>query len=60
MVGVLASVSAGSGKEKTAVKQGTLRETRQGLAADLSEQLVEAFRKRVTIKTYPDLLRDRI
>ncbi len=60
VVGVLASVSPGSGKEKTAVKQGTLRETRQGLAADLSEQLVDAFRQRVTIKTYPDLLRDRI
>ncbi|MFB3055017.1 MAG: hypothetical protein ACE1ZY_06800, partial [Alphaproteobacteria bacterium] len=60
VVGVLASISAGAGKQKTAVAKGTLREIRQGMAADLSEQLVKAFRQRVTIKTYPDLLRDRI
>lgn len=60
LVGVLASVSAGAGKQKSAVAKGTLREIRQGMAADLSEQLVKAFRQRVTIKSYPDLLRDRI
>ena len=60
VVGVLASVSAGAGKQKAAVAEGTLREIRQGMAADLTEQLLEAFRRRVTIKTYPDLLRDRI
>jgi peptidyl-prolyl cis-trans isomerase D len=60
VVGVLASVSAGAGKEKTAVEKGVLEEIRQGLTADLSAQLVDAFRQRFTIKTYPDLLRDRL
>ena len=60
VVGVLASVSAGTGKEKTAVEKGVLREIRQGIAADLSDQLVGAFRQRFTIKTYPNLLRDRL
>jgi len=60
VVGVLASVSAGSGKEKTAIEKGVLQEIRQGIATDLSDQLVKAFRQRFTIKTYPDLLRDRL
>jgi peptidyl-prolyl cis-trans isomerase D len=60
VVGVLTTVSAGSGKEKTAIEKGTQGEIRQGLAADLSTQLIDAFRKRFTIKTYPDLLRDRL
>lgn len=60
VVGVLASVSAGAGKQKAAVAEGTLRQIRQGMAADLTAQLLQAFRQRVTIKTYPDLLRDRI
>jgi peptidyl-prolyl cis-trans isomerase D len=60
VVGVLASVSAGAGDEKTAVEKDLLQEIRQGLAADLSEQLVKAFRQRFTIKTYPNLLRDRL
>ena len=60
VVGVLASVSAGAGKDKTAIEKGVLQEIRRGLAADLSAQLVEAFRQRFTIKTYPNLLRDRL
>ncbi len=60
VIGVLKTVSAGSGKEKTAIEKGTQGEIRQGLAADLSAQLIEAFRKRFTIKTYPELLRDRL
>ena len=60
VVGVLASVSAGNGNEKAAVEKEVLQEIRQGLAADLSEQLVEAFRQRFTIKTYPNFLRDRL
>lgn len=60
VVGVLASVSAGDGKEKQAVEKEVTEEIREGIAADLSQQLVQAFRQRYTIKTYPNLLRDRL
>jgi len=60
VVGILASVNAGSGKDKTAIEKVVLNEIRQGIAADLSDQLVRTFRRRFTIKTYPDLLRDQL
>ncbi|MDX1483131.1 MAG: peptidyl-prolyl cis-trans isomerase [Alphaproteobacteria bacterium] len=60
VVGVLESIKPGAGERKTAVKDGTLNEIREGITADLSDQLVDAFRKRVSITTYPDLLRDRL
>lgn len=59
VVGVLASAGAAESSEKAAVEESTREEIRDGITGDLFNQLVDAFRKRVTIETYPGRLRDR-
>ena len=50
VVGVLTSVCPAVGKQKGDIQKAALEEIRSGIASDLFEQLVAAFRKRVTIR----------
>ncbi len=60
VVGVLSSISAGAGKEKSAIEKSSLAQIRQGIAADFADQLVDAVRKRFTVEIYTERLRERI
>ena len=60
VVGILTSISPAVGKQKSDIRKASVEEIRSGMASDLIDQLVDAFRKRTSITTYPDILKDRI
>ncbi len=60
VVGVLVSANPTGGKDRAEIEKGTLEEVKDGISADLTDQLIDAFRGRFTIKTYPDLLKERL
>jgi len=60
VVGVLVSANAAGGKDKADIEKVTKDEISGGIAGDLTAQLIEALRKRYTVKTYPRLLQPRL
>jgi peptidyl-prolyl cis-trans isomerase D len=60
VVGVLVSANPAGGEDKSRIETVTKGEIMDGIAGDLTDQLIQAFRKRYTIKTYPDLLHPRL
>lgn len=60
VVGVLVSANPNGGEDKAKIEKETLDEVRDGMAEDLTGQLIEAFRDRYSITTYPDRLRTRL
>jgi peptidyl-prolyl cis-trans isomerase D len=59
VVGVLVSANPAGGEDKTKIEELTKNEITDGIASDLTDELIQAFRKRYTIKTYPDRLQPR-
>jgi peptidyl-prolyl cis-trans isomerase D len=60
VVGIVTEINSAVGKKKSDAEKAARQEIQTAMASDLFEQLVGACRDRVTIKTYPDLLKDRI